>query len=323
MMISIIVPVYNSEKYIDRCLDSILNQTYKDLEIVLVNDGSNDQSLKILENYALRDTRIKVVNQENKGVAAARNTGLDNATGDYILYVDSDDWIENNMVERMVELSANADIVFCGNDNAVSPESVKKIIGITKEIWNKDKIIYEFLRHKIMSGMLWNKLIKRSLTDGCRFNPKTGYGEDAEFLWQVLQNTNSMIVTNEILYHHVPDENSISHLSYSEKKYSAISMWEKINADTSAIYPEYLKYARISLTSAAVFGLFEARQCCYKNKNQLKYMRSITRKNIGGFLKADYISKKFKVYAIVSDYENIQKTQNDSTKICNVHNKRG
>lgn len=109
----------------------------------------------------------------------------------------------------------------------------------------------------------------------------------------------SMIVTNEILYHHVPDENSISHLSYSEKKYSAISMWEKINADTSAIYPEYLKYARISLTSAAVFGLFEARQCCYKNKNQLKYMRSITRKNIGGFLKADYISKKFKVYAIV------------------------
>lgn len=127
MMISIIVPVYNSEKYIDRCLDSILNQTYKDLEIVLVNDGSNDQSLKILENYALRDTRIKVVNQENKGVAAARNTGLDNATGDYILYVDSDDWIENNMVERMVELSANADIVFCGNDNAVSPESVKKL----------------------------------------------------------------------------------------------------------------------------------------------------------------------------------------------------
>lgn len=126
-MISIIVPVYNSEKYIDRCLDSILNQTYKDLEIVLVNDGSNDQSLKILENYALRDTRIKVVNQENKGVAAARNTGLDNATGDYILYVDSDDWIENNMVERMVELSANADIVFCGNDNAVSPESVKKL----------------------------------------------------------------------------------------------------------------------------------------------------------------------------------------------------
>ena len=145
MMISIIVPVYNSEKYIDKCLDSILNQTYKDLEIVLVNDGSNDQSLKILEKYALRDTRIKVVNQENKGVAAARNTGLDNATGEYILYVDSDDWIENNMVERMVELSANADIVFCGNDNAVSPEFVKKIIGITKEIWNKDKIIYEFL----------------------------------------------------------------------------------------------------------------------------------------------------------------------------------
>lgn len=297
-MISIIVPVYNSEKYIHRCLDSILNQTYTDLEIVLVNDGSTDRSLSILEAYAVKDTRIKVVSQENQGVAAARNIGLDNATGDYILYVDSDDWIEKNMVERMVELSANVDIVFCGNDAATSSIIRDKSVDIKIKNWNHEKIISEFIKHKMISGMLWNKLIKRSLTEGCRFNPKTGYGEDAEFLWQVLQHTKFMCVTNEILYHHVPDSKSISHLSYSDKKYSAIPMWEKINSDVAKYYPQYQGYAKISLTSAAVYGMFEARQCGYDNAKNKEHMRQITRKNIIRFLRADYISKKFKLYAI-------------------------
>lgn len=297
-MVSIIVPVYNAEKTINRCLDSVLAQTYSDIEVILVNDGSKDGTLSVLREYAEKDRRITVISQENQGVAAARNTGLNNAAGDYILYVDSDDWIENNMVERMLELSANADIVFCGNDAATSPESREISIDIKIENWNHEKIISEFIKHKMISGMLWNKLIKRSLTEGCRFNPKTGYGEDAEFLWQVLQHTKSMCVTNEILYHHVPDSNSISHCSYSDKKYSAIPMWEKINSDVASYYPQYKEYAKISLTSAAVYGMFEARQCGYDNAEHKRHMRQITRKNIIRFLKADYISKKFKLYAI-------------------------
>lgn len=297
-MVSIIVPVYNAENSIRRCLDSILIQTYEDIEIILVNDGSKDNSISILYEYANKDPRIIVLNQENKGVAAARNTGLDNAAGDYILYVDSDDWIEKNMVERMLELSANVDIVFCGNDSATSSENREISVDIKIENWNHEKIIAEFIKHKMISGMLWNKLIKRSLTEGCRFNPKTGYGEDAEFLWQVLQHTKSMCVTNEVLYHHVLDSNSISHLSYSDKKYSAIPMWEKINSDVVRSYPQYKEYAKISLTSAAVYGMFEARQCGYDNAENKRHMRQITRKNIIQFLKADYISKKYKLYAI-------------------------
>ena len=298
MMVSIIVPVYNSENYIDRCLKSILGQTYEDLEIVLVNDGSTDRSKEIMERYAAKDKRIKIVNQENQGVAAARNTGLDNATSEYILYIDSDDWIEKNMVARLVALSQDVDMVFCGNDAAISPAEVKKQDTITTEIWEHTQIIREFVKHQIISGMLWNKLIRRRLTDGCRFNPNTGYGEDAEFLWQVLQNTNKMLVTNEILYHHVPADHSISHLAYSAKKYSAILMWEKINADVVINYPQYIKYAKVSLMCAAVYGMFEARQCGYKNKEHLKHMREIARKNIGCFIGADYISKKYKLYAI-------------------------
>lgn len=297
-MVSILIPVYNAEKTINRCLDSVLDQTYSDIEVILVNDGSKDDSLSVLQEYAEKDRRVTIISQENQGVAVARNIGLDNATGDYILYVDSDDWIEKDMVERMLEISANADIVFCGNDAATSSENREISVDIKIENWNHEKLISEFIKHKIISGMLWNKLIKRSLTEGCRFNPKTGYGEDAEFLWQVLQNTKSMCVTNEVLYHHVPDSNSISHLSYSDKKYSAIPMWEKINSDVASYYPQYKEYAKISLTSAAVYGMFEARQCGYDNAKNKRHMRQITRKNIIRFLKADYISKKFKLYAM-------------------------
>lgn len=161
----------------------------------------------------------------------------------------------------MTEQADGVDIVFCSSDNAEKPEQVKWQDSVQTEIWDQDKQILEFVKHKRMSGMLWNKLIRRSIAKNAHFNPKTGYGEDAEFLWQVLQNTDKILVTNEILYHHVLEDANISHLSYSDKKYSAIPMWEKINEDVERDYPQLISLARTSITSAAVFGLFEARQC--------------------------------------------------------------
>jgi glycosyltransferase involved in cell wall biosynthesis len=297
-MVTIIVPIYNSEKYIKRCLDSVCAQSYTDLEIILVNDGSTDNSLNILQEYAESDNRIKVVNQENKGVAAARNTGLRNATGDFILYVDSDDWIEKNMVQRMLELMEDADIVFCSSDHADSSEKVEKEDSQNIEIWNQKKQQSEFMKHKRMTGMLWNKLIRRTLTTGISFNEKTGYGEDAEFLWKVLKRSKKMVVTNEILYHHVLEDSSISHLTFSDKKYSAILMWESIVAEVEKEYPQLLNLAKERLMCAAVYSLYEIRCVGYANKKQIKYMRQIARKGIINFLKSSNISMKFKLYAI-------------------------
>ena len=103
-IISIIVPVYNAEKYLSRCIDSILRQTFADFELILVNDGSSDKSKEICEKYLESDPRIKLINQENSGVSAARNTGLDNASGEYIGFVDSDDFIEKNMYEELYNI---------------------------------------------------------------------------------------------------------------------------------------------------------------------------------------------------------------------------
>lgn len=298
-MVSIIVPIYNAEMFIRRCIDSIIRQTIQDIEVILVNDGSLDKSLSIMQEYAERDTRIKIISQENKGVAAARNTGLRNATGEYFLYVDADDWLESNAIEcLMTRMGENVDIVVCAFDYAETPENVWREKQVELEKWDNERQLYEFILHKRMAGMLWNKLIRRSITENITFNEKTGYGEDAEFLWNVLKKSRKMFVTNEVLYHHVLEVTSISHKTYSEKKYSAIPMWEKINSDVEKENPQLMKLAKISLTSAAVYGMFEAHQSGYHNLKHISHMRSIVRKNLFIFLGAKHISVKFKLYAL-------------------------
>lgn len=297
-MVSVLIPAYNAEKTIHRCLDSVLAQTYCDIEVIIVNDGSKDSTLAKLQVYAKKDERVKVIDQLNHGVAAARNVALDNAIGDYILYVDADDWVEPNMLESLLKLADDADIVFCGNDNANTTNEVKHIDNAEIDIWDNARQLLEFVKHKQMNGMLWNKLIKRSITEGCRFNEKTGYGEDAEFLWQVLKKSEKMVVTNEILYHHTLEETSISHLSFSEKKYSAIPMWESINEEVEKDYPELLALAKERLLCASVFSFYEIKQSEYNNKDNIRHIRNIIRKNICYFLKSQNISKKFKLFAI-------------------------
>ena len=298
-MVSVIVPVYNAEKYLKRCVDSIIGQSILDIEIILVNDGSTDNSLEMMREYADRDDRVTIISQENKGVAAARNIGLYSARGEFLLYVDADDWLEESALECLLNyMQEDIDIVFCAFDNAEVPEDAMCEKQITTEKWDHERQIREFVLHKRMSGMLWNKLIRRSLTKDAAFNESTGYGEDAEFLWQILQKSRSMFVSNRVLYHHVLENSSISHQLYSAKKYSAIPMWEKINADVERDYPQLCEIAKTSLASAAVYGLFEARQCNYQNKVHISHMRSIVKKNIMLLLKAEYLSAKFKAFAL-------------------------
>lgn len=301
-MISVIVPVYNAEKFLKRCISSILAQTYPNFELVLVDDGSTDQSLDILKKYVEKDSRVNLISQQNKGVSGARNTGLQAAKGEYFLYVDADDWIEEDMIERLVSIGMreDADIVMCDSDHAEEKTDAFKETKLATEIWDQDKQQLEFMKHQRLTGMLWNKLIRRSLAEGSHFNEKTGYGEDAEFLWQILKKSTKMAVTNMILYHHVLEQTSISHLSFSEKKYSAIPMWEYIVKDVSQNNPKLINLAKERLMSAAVFSMYEAKKCKYKNKDQIKHMRRIVRENLKIFLQSQNVSKKFKLYALAA-----------------------
>lgn len=149
-MISIIVPVYNVASFLSQCLDSLVNQTYRDLEIICVNDGSKDNSLKILEEYAARDSRIKIISRENRGIAASRNEALERAQGDWLMFVDSDDWVDVQTCQSAMDFASqyHADVVMWAYVREFKNQSQPKVILPTLKVW--DNNIAEF--HRLMIG---------------------------------------------------------------------------------------------------------------------------------------------------------------------------
>lgn len=241
--VSILIPCYNVEQYLPQCLDSIINQTYHDLQIVLVDDGSSDNTLAVAQQYAAKDSRIEVYHQENQGVAAARNVLLSKIKGDYFLFVDSDDWIEPDMVECMVANATieTADIVTCGmvlNDSPVSKKYEEKI-------YDRENAVKRFLYHKEFKGSLCNKLINVSLLRNIpKFCCEISYGEDALFCWELLKDANKIVCTDRQLYHYRMNNSSLSHEGFGPKKFSAHAVWTRICRDTETFYPEFADIAK-------------------------------------------------------------------------------
>ena len=206
--VSVIVPIYNAEKYINRCIDSIINQSHKNLEIILVDDGSQDNCGKICDEYEVKDKRIKVIHKENGGVSSARNAGLKQVTGDYIAWVDADDYIMPDMYMTMISIvkKANADVVSINYTSSV-PHMKKKVK--TKVL--RANISVKHLLKRRVSPMLWDKMYKRELFEGVFFD--ANIGEDFFANYIILNKSHKVVVTNYIGYIYNVRENSISHSS--------------------------------------------------------------------------------------------------------------
>ena len=170
-LISVIIPVYGVEKYIAQCLESIINQTYKNLEIIVVNDGTKDRSAEIAKEYAAKDSRIKVYDFKNGGLSVARNRGLEIATGDYISYIDSDDWLDTKMYETLLEaaMKNEADMVKCGiiETNGVAEEKIT--FNDVKIINNEQHKAFENYYNGILWTLAWNGLYKKELAKKVMF----------------------------------------------------------------------------------------------------------------------------------------------------------
>ena len=200
--ISVIIPVYNSEKYLAECIDSILAQTFTLFECILIDDKSTDNSAKICDMYAQKDSRIKVIyNAVNMGSSLSRKNGLDAAAGDYIQFIDSDDWIENNMLEKMYEkaVSGNFDMVYsdCYWHDETGVSHYKKIEYVNDFIQNIKNII---LGYNKGSGLPY-KMVKRSIYNGIIF-PYNGYAEDKYITAQVFHKVKSTGFVNAAFYHY-------------------------------------------------------------------------------------------------------------------------
>lgn len=223
--ISVIVPVYNAEKYLDRCVESIINQTFKDFELILVDDGSTDDSGVLSDKLATKDKRIKVFHKENGGVSSARNIGLDNALGKYVAFCDPDDFIHPQMYEILYKFAKDndAECVVC-NFESFSDFNNIKMQDITLE--NKyecfsGKQAYEYIRlsdKRNMLGCVWNKLFLKSSIHNLRFNTSLSYGEDLCFVLTFLSTIESMIVLNDVfLYYYFIRSDSVMRTLDSKK----------------------------------------------------------------------------------------------------------
>jgi len=224
-LISVIVPVYNAEQYVERCVNSICNQTYKNLEIILVNDGSKDTSKDICESLVAKDSRITLINQENGGSSIARNTGLKNATGNIISFVDSDDYIEHNMLETMLQLMIDHDLEVVEVERNAASDTVRFDNSFTIE----DPIVTTKRIIKTTAFQVWKRIYKRSLVEGMRFIPKIIH-QDVFFTIDVINKVSKIGFLNSPMYRYNRDSEGIIRSKYSEMK-----------RDVSVRATEYLK----------------------------------------------------------------------------------
>lgn len=213
--ISVIIPIYNAEKYLDRCIDSVVNQTYSNIEIIMVNDGSTDSSKEICQKWKEKDNRIILVDKKNEGVSVARNIGLNMAKGMYISFIDSDDFLEKNMYEEMMRYAnENMDnIIVCNYFIETSNKQKNGICQIPSSSWEE-----EMFEKNSLKGYLWNKLYPKSLIKDLRFDIKLYMMEDLIFNFSLGNESRiNYIFVNSNLYHYVIHNESSTKKNNSRK----------------------------------------------------------------------------------------------------------
>lgn len=237
-MISVIIPVYNVEKYISQCLNSVCNQTYDDLEIILIDDGSIDASGQICDEYARKDRRIHVIHQKNSGAAAAKNVGLQKASGRYLSFVDSDDFLEPDAYNHMIKIveEQKADVVQCSYRDVFKDHLVEHCL----EKNTLDQI--DFLTLFTVDwtcALLWDKLYKRSLFDGVSF--ETGHKIDDEyFTYRGIMNAKKIVRDNQIIYNYRKRASSIMYSPSSARQliFDRIDYLSKRRKNIIACFPQ-------------------------------------------------------------------------------------
>lgn len=234
--ISIIVPVYNVEKYLKRCVNSLINQTYKNIEIILVNDGSYDNSLEICEEFTQKDTRVIVLNQDNQGQSVARNKAIKAASGKYFCFVDSDDYVAPNYIEVLYKLllENNADISLCRFSEfygeGVDVSKLNKAKPCIQYLSNKEMLTNMYNPNQDVYIFVWGKLFRRELFDDIFFPPGR-ICEDVAVLYKLFDRANKGVITDEVLYYYYRNNEGSTTYVLKHKFYEDISfvLEEKMN----------------------------------------------------------------------------------------------
>lgn len=271
---SVIIPVYNAEKHLNRCISSVTNQTYKDFEIILINDGSKDNSGTICDEYAKKYNRIKVIHQENEGVSVARNVGIKNASAEYIIFVDSDDFIETNMLEKLNNVldKSEAECIIYNLNNIIETKCVSKEDLINSMI--------TLLKTEIVNPP-WNKIYKREIIQkfNIQFDKKIEIGEDLLFSMTYISKIKKIYLLNEKLYNYVIENNNSLTKKYKENKYEQLMFVDDELKNILKVYNnkkllEYEKFVRLKNIFSCFMDLSH-KDCKYSKKEKIQFIKKV------------------------------------------------
>ncbi len=279
--VSIIIPVYNTEAYLSRCLNSVLQQTYAALEILLIDDGSTDTSGRLCDTFAAQDPRIRVVHKTNGGVSSARNTGLHLATGDYLIFLDSDDYVDASWIETMMYQleKEQADISVCTFSNEEVPGVFVPYFNGEKKpyIFDGETQISNLLQNKYYSCSLCDKLFKRAILQSLSFDEAITHYEDLWFLYQGMKRSAKLVFYPEPLYYYCTNQGSASTGQFSDKMMTMITVCERIYNEApgntalfSVVRKEFVRNNVMCAINAANSG--------YTNREAIARMRANVKK---------------------------------------------
>ncbi|WP_019391968.1 glycosyltransferase family 2 protein [Priestia filamentosa] len=310
--ISIVIPVYKAELFLNQCIDSILNQTFSDFEIILINDGSPDRCGEICDEYAMKDSRIRVIHKENEGVSVARNTGIDCVTGKFLTFVDSDDWIEPNMLEENVRIleKTESDLLVTGiifeylnENNSQVRKSSETINATSKRAIGESIILLEKAR---IFGYAANKIYRTDLikSEKLKFNKDVTYMEDLLFICEVYRKIKSVHISNKAYYHYcIRGEGSLSS-GFTPNLYQTIgeiseqidSLFKYYNIE-SREYPANLPDGYIHGIQTCIYNNYHI-NCDWSNKEKRHFLYTILRdqkfiEQMNNFRPSDFYSKLF------------------------------
>lgn len=296
-LVSVIIPVYNVVDYLDNCIKSVINQSYTNLEIIIVDDGSTDGSDKKCDEWAQKDTRIKVMHQKNSGVSIARNLGISNAKGDYLSFLDSDDRYTEMYIEKMVReaLDTEADIICCDYASYGKTEELK---NSDKVQYNTDEAISHLLDYNGYKCFVWNKLFSMRCIKGVRF-PENWWFEDIVFCYDTFSSANKIVYLKEKLYEYREENGYSSKFKFSNKNYDLIKsldyVLDGVKSNYSNIYIDVLMGFIVGYMSFLNRGYINNGDVAeYENR-----IRNIIQSNIYNVLKTKAIPQNRKLWYLI------------------------
>lgn len=288
--ISIIIPVYNVERYLGRCMESVLNQTYKNIEIILVDDGSKDRSSFFCDEWGKKDDRVVVIHQKNAGAGAARNAGLEIATGELIGFVDSDDWIQLNMYETLINAIKKypeADIAECKTNRTDGKKEIptNSSKNVSVYLQSQKQMLEEFFRiHGGESNYgIYTKLIKRKVLEHFRFVEGT-ISEDVMASYYFYTHCDKVVKIDGKLYNYFQNQEGVTRKSVSKRDLEYIDAFKRIHEDIKKKWTELTEYSQLNYARANFTILGKMKLCGYDKEDadltrEFAKMKKIVRQN--------------------------------------------